>query len=208
MKLYKLTDKNDQTRDDTQWGLGVTHEATGKGKKLCSDGVLHAYRDPLLAVLMDPIHGEFVPDAHLWEAEGKVMVDDGTKVGCKKMTTLRQILLPTITIEQRVRFAILCGKEVCNDSMWLKWADKWLDETDRSAANASAAAYAVYAAGAAAYAAASAAGAAAAYAAGAANASAAAYAAAYAAGAAADYAAYAAGVSSDLVAIAHVAIEG
>ena len=151
MKLYKLTDKNDQTRDDTQWGLGVTHEATGKGKKLCSDGVLHAYRDPLLAVLMDPIHGEFVPDAHLWEAEGKVMVDDGTKVGCKKMTTLRQILLPTITIEQRVRFAILCGKEVCNDSMWLKWADKWLDETDRSAANASAAAYAAaYAAGAAA----------------------------------------------------------
>jgi hypothetical protein len=48
MKLYKLTDQNAQTMNNTQWGPGVTHETDGRWA-LCGPGWLHAYEHPLLA---------------------------------------------------------------------------------------------------------------------------------------------------------------
>ena len=137
--LYKLTDEDGWTRKShenaLQWGEGVTHAATGSGDALCSDGVIHAYTDPLLAVLMNPIHVNFTTPL-LWEAEGAVVASDGTKVGVKALTTLRRMELPQVTTAQRVRFAILCAMEVCTDPAWRSWAEGWLSGEDRTAAAA------------------------------------------------------------------------
>ena len=111
MKLFKLTDENGKTRGDTQWGDGVTHVATETGNQLCSRDVIHAYTDPLLAMMMNPIHAN-VQNPLLWEAEGEVVADDGTKVGCKALTTVCRIPVPGVTLEQRVRFGILCALEL------------------------------------------------------------------------------------------------
>jgi hypothetical protein len=138
--LYKLTNADDQTRGETQWGEGVEHTADGGGE-LCTAAWIHAYVDPVLAVLMDPIHGCFLDsDAHLWECDGDVGVDDGTKVGCTRLKTLRRIPIPEVTTEQRVRFAILCALEVYDDPDWVKWAKGWLDGKNRAAYAAHAAA--------------------------------------------------------------------
>ena len=149
MLLYKLTDKNCCTYNGTSWGVNVTHEGTSEGE-LCGPGWIHAYTDPRLAVLFNPIHAAF-SKPRLWEAKGKVGKEDrGLKVGCKKLTTLKEIPLPEITNSQRVLFAILCALEVCLDGAFIKWANDWLSGVDRSAyaaANAAnAAAYAAYAA--------------------------------------------------------------
>lgn len=138
MKLYKLTDENGRTYNSTQWGPGVTHSGTGEGY-LCGPGWIHAYTDPLLAVLLNPIHGEF-ERPRLWECKGKVAkTDHGLKVGCRTLATLRELPLPEVTREQRVRFGILCAKRVCNAPTWNCWADAWLDGSDRSTAAAQAA---------------------------------------------------------------------
>jgi hypothetical protein len=129
MKLYKLTDENDRTRNNTQWGEGVSHSGTGEGE-MCSEGWIHAYRDPILAVLMNPVHGDF-SSPHLWEAKGRVSKDDGTKVGCKTLTTTRRLDIPVVTMEQRIRFGILCAKQVCDAPGWLAWAVGWLTGKDR-----------------------------------------------------------------------------
>jgi len=145
IKLYKLTDGDGQTRGGTQWGPGVSHSGTGMGE-LCGWGWIHAYEHPLVAVLMNPIHANF-KNPRLWEAEGEVGLRDGQiKCGCKTLTTIREIPLPSITTEMRVRFAILCAKEVCADLPWNAWADKWLSGEDRSEAAAGAAAEAAWAA--------------------------------------------------------------
>jgi pyruvate/2-oxoglutarate dehydrogenase complex dihydrolipoamide acyltransferase (E2) component len=137
--LYKLTDGDGQTRGGTQWGPGVSHSGTGEGE-LCGPGWIHAYEHPLIAVLMNPIHARF-KNPRLWEAEGEVGLRDGQlKCGCKTLTTIREIPLPAITTEMRVRFAILCAKEVCACLSWNAWADKWLSGGDRSEAAAGAAA--------------------------------------------------------------------
>jgi hypothetical protein len=143
--LYKLTDGDGQTRGGTQWGPGVSHSGTGEGE-LCGPGWIHAYEHPLVAVLMNPIHAKF-KNPRLWEAEGEVVLRDSQlKCGCKTLTTVREIPLPSITTEMRVRFAILCAKEVCADLSWNAWADRWLSGEDRSEAAAGAAALAARAA--------------------------------------------------------------
>lgn len=144
MMLYKLTDADGWTRrgekNACQWGPDVTHSGTGEGE-LCGRGYIHAYEHPLIAVLMDPIHARYLPGGRMWEAEGEVALRVGhLKCGCVSLTTVREIDVPEITTEQRVRFAILCAKRVCDDPKWNRWADGWLSGEDRSATAAEAAA--------------------------------------------------------------------
>jgi hypothetical protein len=133
--LYKLTDQNNKTHNETLWGPGVKRKATGKGYELCSDGLIHAYEDPLLAVFISPLHVNCTY-SKLWKAKTtcKKIVRDGTKVGVKSLTTLHEIPLPIVTTTQRVAFGILCAKKICSDPTWNEWANKWLSGEDRSAA--------------------------------------------------------------------------
>ena len=132
MKVYKLTDKAGQTRRGTQWGHGITHTAEGE-LRLCNNG-LHAYSDPLLAVLLNPIHAAIV-DPRLWECDGsdQRLDDCGLKTCHRSLTTVKEIPLPEVTTAQRVRFAIYCAREVVGDSCpkWSQWAERWLTGEDR-----------------------------------------------------------------------------
>ena len=136
--LYKLTDADGKTYGDTAWGVAVEHTAPGTGA-LCTDGWIHCYTDPLLAVLLNPIHGHFV-SPRLWEAEGDVgKTDHGLKVGCTRLRTVRELPVPVVTTEQRIRFGILCAKAVYHETAWSEWATGWLSGADRSRSAASAA---------------------------------------------------------------------
>lgn len=121
MRLYKLTDAQGRTR------AGYDNEL---------------YEHPLLAVLLNPIHANFNPATmRLFAAEGEIVAREGQlKCGVKSLTIVEEIPVPTMTTEQRVKFAILCAKEVCKDSTWNAWADKWLSGEDRSEATAARAA--------------------------------------------------------------------
>ena len=133
MKLFKLTDSDFCTHKNTKWGENVTQSVTGE-VILCKNA-LHAYTDPRLAVIFNPIHSGFT-NPILWEAEGNVVVKDHTKVGCDRLTTIRQIPIPKISNEQLVKFAILCAKKVCIDKKFNDWADKWLSGEDRTGESA------------------------------------------------------------------------
>lgn len=178
--LYKLTDGDHMTRGDTLWGEGVTHEVGGDGTQLCSSNVIHAYRTPLQASYMRRAHRA---GNVLWEARGEPVADDGTKVGCKRLTTVRRVELPEISAAHRREIAIRVVCQVYDDIDWRLWASRWLLDIDRSTSAAWAAAWAAAEAAAAADAAwAAAAAEASSSAAAAAEASAAAWAAAAAAG--------------------------
>ena len=138
MILYKLTDQDFTTHGCCLWGEGFTHTADGLGE-LCTKHWLHAYEHPSLAVFMNPAHGGFC-NPILWECDGIVGATDyGLKVGCTVLTSLRQIPLPVVTIEQCVRFAIVCAVSVYQEPSFISWATNWLDKTDRSKEAAAAA---------------------------------------------------------------------
>lgn len=144
--LYKLTDADGYTQrgmpGETLWQIGVPITATGIDPKLCSNGVVHAYHDPIVGLFMNPIHTNF-RNPRLWEAEGKVVADDGIEVGTRTLTLVRELTVPEITVEQRVRFAILCVKDLPElPPKWTLWADKWLSGEDRTGQSAAVAAVA------------------------------------------------------------------
>ena len=141
MNLYKLTDQNMKTYDDCQWTIGVKRVAPGAGP-LCSGAYLHAYTDPLLAVLLNPIHADFA-QPRLFLAEGAVeKTDRGLKVGCTELTITEELPPPPISMTQRVAFGILAAKAVYTNPDWTRWADAWLDGSDRTTLAARAARWA------------------------------------------------------------------
>jgi len=139
MKCYKITDENDQTYGGCQWGEGVTHTADGKGG-LCSKHWIHAYSHKLIAVVMNPIHGNYGKGKHLWECEAETGKNNrGLKFGTTKLTTIKRVWIPIISLNAKTRFGIYCAVEVCKDKGFKKWADNWLSGKDRTEAAARAA---------------------------------------------------------------------
>lgn len=139
MKAYKLTNEHNYTRNNTQWGENITHTAEGTGDELCTDGWIHFYTNPFIAIIMNPQHADFYKP-NLWECESSgEHLHETLKSGCKTLTTTRQIPLPEITDIQLIAFAILCAKEVFGETDWNDWANKWLSGEDRSAKSISAA---------------------------------------------------------------------
>jgi len=139
MKLYKLTDANGRTRNNTQWGENITHTATGDvAQGLCSDAYIHAYEHPLIAVMMNPAHGN-IHSPRMYECEGEIIEREGQlKCGCRELTTLREMAVPSVTPSQRTAFGILCALDVYSKPSYVAWANDWLTGKDRSARAAAA----------------------------------------------------------------------
>ena len=204
-KVYKLTNKDRKTYGGFLYEPNKVYTFPGRGR-LCTSAYSHAYKTPELAVLFNPIHGGFKDPYLLFECEGVVEKDDGTKLGLTQITVpLLPIMAPKYSALQRIAWGIgsayKCHSDIYEqDAMWIKWANNWLMGSDRSAGAADAATLA-YATNAATLAYATSA----AYAAGAASA------AAHAAGAAADVigaAAYAAGYAATYAAAYAAAAAG
>jgi len=142
MKRYKLTTQDMRTRpyerNETRWVVGKWVEAIGDPEQgLCSDAYIHWYDDPLLAILLNPVHA-CLDNPRLWEVEteGKELTDEQAKGGSRRVRLVREIDVPEITMEMCVTFAILCVKVVYQDREWNTWADRWLSGEDRTKAAA------------------------------------------------------------------------
>jgi len=146
MTLYKLTNQHLQTHGGYQWTVGEWRETDGSGD-LCGPGWLHAYEDPLLAALLNPIHAN-IDAPRLWEceADGDGKDERGLKCGVRRLRLVREMPLPAVTTTQRVAFGILCAGSMYPGTNWALWAERWLSGEDRAAAAAYAAAYAAHAA--------------------------------------------------------------
>ena len=140
MKMFKLTDQDMRTYGGFQWRLGEMRRVENYTGVACGTGALHSYRDPLLAIFMNPIHGD-ISSPRLFEARTGVKVKSvELKWISEKLTLIKEIPVPEMTREQRVEISIRICKLLCKDANWNAWADKWLDGSDRSAWSAESAA--------------------------------------------------------------------
>lgn len=152
MLRYKLVTQDFKTRagesNETTWIKGVTHTATGTGG-LCTDGVIHSYETPALAVLLNPIHANIRKPRLIAIECSELVADDSLKGGHKSATMIGEVELPAITNKQRVIFAILCARAALYRAQIPEreaWANKYLPWTAYAASPARAASYAaVYA---------------------------------------------------------------
>jgi hypothetical protein len=92
--VYKLTGDANCSMYNVKWGPKVTHRVTFKGY-LCNKGCLHAYRSPFIAALMRYAHCPRYTS--LWTAKTpRILLDDGTKLGCAQLTTIERTTLPRL----------------------------------------------------------------------------------------------------------------
>jgi hypothetical protein len=152
MIVYKLTDKDGYTRrgkeNQIKWQVGTVKTVGGKGD-LCTDQWIHAYEHPILAVLHDPVHGEYGDTTRMWECEtddGVIKRDGQMKLGTTKLHILREMKKPKVTLYQRIAYAISCSLRVYAEESYVLWAEGWLSGKDRSKKSAAKAAEAAEAA--------------------------------------------------------------
>lgn len=133
-KPCKILRLNLTTYHGFQWEPGKLVKTSGE-EGLCGPGWIHYYRHPLLAILHNPVYGDFKKPYLLYtvEVEGEIKHDGWLKSGCTRLTLIELIEIPTVTIKQLVRYAIGCAHVVYSQPSWLEWADRWIDGTDRSA---------------------------------------------------------------------------
>lgn len=125
--VYKIVrpDLTTQYGERERYVVGEWMTAPGTGA-LCSAGWHHCYRHPLLAVLHNPIHGDYAP-LHLYEAEARgVALHEGwMKSGYSELRLVGLIPTPPVTTDQRVRYAIACAWGRATPR-WRDWANSWL----------------------------------------------------------------------------------
>jgi len=143
LKLYKLTDEYGYTREDkTTWSEGYTLCLPPhiNNPQLCN--VIHAYKNLNLTLLLNPLYARMDFDNSyskpvVWEAKGKIVVEDWAKIGCFKLTTIKKIPLPEWYQDRKerkrvqIRFAILCAKATRGNG---KGGTKWAIATQEEAA--------------------------------------------------------------------------
>ncbi len=89
-----------------------------------------------MAVIFNPIHAN-IEDPRLFSCKvSGDFVADHTKSAWRHCALLEEIPVPNISLEKRVEFAIRCGKAVCKNEQWNRWADNWLSGKNRAAARA------------------------------------------------------------------------
>jgi hypothetical protein len=145
--LYKLTDENLTTQNNTKWVINEWKETNGIQRELCNSSWLHAYEDIYVAAFMYPAHVDYSnPRFFKAEGNGKFLAASDGKCGVTRLRLVEEIPLLTITKEQRVKISILCALEVYQEASFVTWANNWMSGKDRSEDAARAAARAADAA--------------------------------------------------------------
>ena len=115
--LIKLVNLNyESAHNNVRWNVGttVTIPPEQRSLLLCGPGMLHVYEGNVeLALMLDPIHvNHTVNNIRALEVAGKIVSRDGAlKAGGHCFKVIRELPIPTITIEHRVLFAIMCAFE-------------------------------------------------------------------------------------------------
>ena len=132
----KWVSRNMTTRNNTLWEINVPKELPDRNNLvLCEEGLFHYVKHPLLAVMFKYFHGcESYTKLYEVIPEGQT-IHGYNLAGSTKLTLVRELEIPKITLEQHIAFGILCAKEVCKKPNFVNWANKWLNDEDQSQQN-------------------------------------------------------------------------
>lgn len=130
MSYYMLTDQTGLDRYGVSWNTGKSLTVSGVGDK-GSTNWLWYYNDPFLALILNQAR-TCVNNPRLWQCTiGGTTVDDrGIGGVCTQMTIIKEITVPTITLQQRALFGLNCVKQAYTESSWTTWANKWISGQD------------------------------------------------------------------------------
>ena len=138
-EVYCKWVSNNMKTLNSKWEVGIPKELPQRDDlQLRYSGLFHYFLHPLLAVLFKEKYGCYFY-TKLYEVlpEGKIVKGHG-RSGATKLTLVKELEIPEITLNQQIAFGIFCVKEVYSDKVFISWANKWLSGEDRSRQSAKA----------------------------------------------------------------------
>lgn len=128
--FYLITDQDNKTWRDIQWGENVAHEEENFNYHFI------VYNAPQVATYMYPCY-EGIKNPKLWLAAGENMTrDEGFRSQFAKLTTTKEFVVSLPTDEQRITFGILCAMNLVLNPIFRDWALKYLKGDDQTKATA------------------------------------------------------------------------
>lgn len=130
--LYLVTNQENKTWRNIEWGEGITHEESN------SNYHFTAYDNLLVAAFMYPTYDgiaystEITP--RIWEAVGEGESNDqgGFRKKYAKLTTVKEVSFQNPNIDQRMNFAILCAMSLVLNDTFRSWAIDYLMRTNQT----------------------------------------------------------------------------
>lgn len=125
--LYLVTDQNNKTWRDVQWGENITHEESNTNYHFA------VYDSPLVASYMYPTY-DGITDPKIWEAvgEGESHDQGGFRNKYAKLTTIKEVAFQNPNTDQRMNFAILCAMNLILHPVFRTWALNYLKGVDQT----------------------------------------------------------------------------
>ena len=131
--LCKWVSQDMTTMNNTHWRVGVAQQLPEQDNiDFLKEGIFNYFSDIPFAMMLKEQYGcenytrlyEVIP-------EGKIIKREG-RCGSTKLTLVKELEVPKVTLDQRTVFAILCALEVYKDPNFINWAEKWLSGEDHS----------------------------------------------------------------------------
>jgi len=129
MQLYFIADQQGHLADNRVLTCGKFKQKIGSADDPLARYAGPIHTSPLVAALTHPdsITGE---DNKMFEVNRwKVNIDSANP---EAYTVVKEVAVPTVTIGQKVAFAVAAVREIYHDQDFIKWADDWLSGKDRS----------------------------------------------------------------------------
>jgi hypothetical protein len=143
--LIKLTNEKGNTREHEGWKAGETVSIPPKKRSChfgnCDNWKIEVYfcnpryfASKKLPLLLWPI-GNHSLDFKAFEVKGEIVAheggvhDGGVFSLCHEVKVVKELALPAVSMDDRVRFAVLCAKQVVNPiefPVWTEWANNWI----------------------------------------------------------------------------------
>lgn len=124
--FYLITDQENKTWRDIQWGENVTHEEENFNYHFW------VYNSPQVAAYMYPCY-EGTKNPKLWTAAGQHCTrDDKIRTLFSRLTSVKQLPMTFPTDEQRINFGILCAMNLVLNPLFRDWALKYLRGEDQT----------------------------------------------------------------------------
>lgn len=124
--LYLITDENNKSWRETQWGENVSHTEDNPNYHF------PVFQDILVASYMYPAY-DFFEKPKIWEATTNT---DPTEISFRskypQLTTIKEVQFVNPTIEQRITFALLCSLNLILNPTFREWALNYLKGIDQT----------------------------------------------------------------------------
>lgn len=122
---YLVTDENNKTWRDVEWGENVTHEETNP------NFFFSVYDNAYTALFMYPAYEAF-NKPKIWETSQQNVSASFFRLAFPKITSLKPIQLTLPTREQQLTFAIVCCINMIALPKFRTWAFNYLKGIDTS----------------------------------------------------------------------------